>query len=85
MLTCTLFLYQDCKFVITHWRFVVAQIQRSIANRKAQNARMIVIGAAIKFSKETPEARFPNVLRSRKTKINHTPMLITPDNLPAWI
>jgi len=37
----------------------------SIANLSAQNAKMMVIGANTKFSKETPDARFPNVFNTR--------------------
>ena len=37
----------------------------SIANLNAQNAKMMVIGANTKFSKETPDARFPNVFNTR--------------------
>jgi hypothetical protein len=47
-----------------------------MANLKAQSARMTVIGA---------EIRLPNVLKSRKAKTNHTPMLTKLDNLPAFI
>jgi hypothetical protein len=41
------------------------------------------MGANTRFSKEMPDARFPNVFKSRKAKINHTPMFTTPENLPA--
>lgn len=37
----------------------------SIANLSAQNAKMMVIGANTRFSKETPDARFPNVFNTR--------------------
>ena len=36
-----------------------------MASLKAQSARTIVTGAAIKVSKEIPEAKFPSVFKIR--------------------
>ena len=55
----------------------------SIANLNAQNANTTVIGANIRFSKETPDARFPTVFKSRYAKITQTPIFTTFLNLPA--
>ena len=57
----------------------------SIANLNAQNARMMVMGANTKFSKETPDARFPKVFNIKYAKTIHIPVLITPENLPDLI
>src|SRR5258705_9570681 len=45
----------------------------SIANLNAQNARMMVMGANTKFSKETPDARFPKVFNIKYAKTIHIP------------
>lgn len=57
----------------------------SIANLNAQNARMMVMGANTKFSKETPDARFPKVFNIKYAKTIHIPILTTPENLPDLI
>ncbi len=52
----------------------------STASLNAQSARMTVIGANTRFSKEAADAIFPSVFNIIKMKINHMPALITPRN-----
>ncbi len=57
----------------------------STASLRAQIASTMVIGAKIRFSKEMPDARFPNVFKIKYTNMTQTPILIAFLNLLALI